>query len=122
MDTSDEGAVTDSLGRRTGPRHQYTIAEKRRVAEESLEPGSSVAVVSQRRTTRGTMNKRLAARTLALGTLALAMPGMAMAYIDPGTGAYVVQMLATIIGVVAFYIAHPIRLVKMLWGRFFKRK
>ena len=48
MDTLDEGAVTDSLGRRTGPRRQYTIAEKRRVAEESLKPGSSVAVVSQR--------------------------------------------------------------------------
>ena len=48
MDTSNEGALTDTLGRRTGPRRQYTIAEKRRVAEESRRPGSSVALASQR--------------------------------------------------------------------------
>ena len=48
MDTSNEGALTETLGRRTGPRRQYSIAEKRRVAEESLRPGSSVALASQR--------------------------------------------------------------------------
>ena len=40
--------MTDALGRRSGPRRKYTIAEKRRIAEETLQPGNSVAVVSQR--------------------------------------------------------------------------
>jgi transposase len=39
---------TDALGRRNGPRRKYTIAEKREIAQETLQPGSSVAVVSQR--------------------------------------------------------------------------
>ena len=48
MDTLSTITRTDSLGRRTGPRRKYTPAEKRRIAEETLEPGSSVAVVAQR--------------------------------------------------------------------------
>lgn len=48
MDTSNIVAATDILGRRSGPRRQYTIAEKRRVAEETLQAGASVALVAQR--------------------------------------------------------------------------
>jgi transposase len=47
MDTSSATPATDTLGRRTGPRRKYTIAEKRRIAEETLQPGASVAVVAQ---------------------------------------------------------------------------
>jgi transposase len=47
MDTSAE-VGTDKLGRRSGPRRQYTIAEKRGIAEQTLQPGASVAVVAQR--------------------------------------------------------------------------
>ena len=47
MDTSTV-ATTDALGRPTGPRRKYTIAEKRRIAEETLRPGASVAVVARR--------------------------------------------------------------------------
>lgn len=48
MDTSVELVGTDKLGRRSGPRRQYTVAEKRAIAEETLRPGASVAVVAQR--------------------------------------------------------------------------
>jgi transposase len=48
MDTSSKAPRTDSLGRRTGPRRKYTAAEKRRIVEESAQPGTSVAVVAQR--------------------------------------------------------------------------
>lgn len=49
MDTlSNATPHTDTLGRRSGPRRKYTIAEKRRVAEETLQPGASVALVAQR--------------------------------------------------------------------------
>jgi len=49
MDASTTPAKTDALGRRNGPRRKYTIAEKREIAQETLRPGSSVAVVSQQR-------------------------------------------------------------------------
>ena len=48
MDTSDKTTRVDSLGQRTGPRRRYTAAEKRRMVEESVLPGASVAVVAQR--------------------------------------------------------------------------
>ena len=40
--------------------------------------------------------------------LALA-PSLAWSYIDPGNGAYMVQVLFTLIGAALFYIRHPIR-------------
>ncbi|HEX4052619.1 MAG TPA: transposase [Steroidobacteraceae bacterium] len=48
MDTSVEVIGTDKLGRRNGPRRKYTNAEKRTIAEETLRPGASVAVVAHR--------------------------------------------------------------------------
>lgn len=49
MDTSaDESSVTDSLGRRTGPRRQYTLEEKRRIVEETHVKGASVSSVARR--------------------------------------------------------------------------
>jgi transposase-like protein len=47
MDTLGQAVATDKLGRRNGPRRKYTIAEKRQIAQETLEPGMSVAVVAQ---------------------------------------------------------------------------
>ena len=47
MDASKGTYGTDALGRRSGPRRKYTIAEKRRIAEETLQPGASVAQVAQ---------------------------------------------------------------------------
>ena len=48
MDTSVQTVVTDKLGRRSGPRRKYTIAEKRAMVEETKRRGASVADVAQR--------------------------------------------------------------------------
>lgn len=49
MDTSPEETVTtDSLGRRSGPRRQHTIEEKRRIVQETHVRGASVATVARR--------------------------------------------------------------------------
>jgi transposase len=47
MDTSVEAVTTDALGRRTGPRRLRTNEEKRRIVEETLKPGASVAIVAR---------------------------------------------------------------------------
>jgi len=48
MDTSAETVPTDKLGRRSGPRRKYTIAEKRAMVEETKRRGASVAEVAQK--------------------------------------------------------------------------
>ena len=49
MDTSaPEIAPIDALGRRTGPRRQHTLEEKRRIVEETHVRGASVATVARR--------------------------------------------------------------------------
>jgi len=49
VDTSaEENVTTDTLGRRTGPRRQHTIEEKRRIVEETHVRGASVATVARR--------------------------------------------------------------------------
>jgi transposase len=49
VDTSaDESVVTDTLGRRTGPRRQHTLEEKRRIVEETHVKGASVSKVARR--------------------------------------------------------------------------
>jgi hypothetical protein len=39
MGASTEMMMTDKLGRRSGPRRQYSIAEKRSMVEETHVPG-----------------------------------------------------------------------------------
>lgn len=48
-----------------------------------------------------------------------AAPGIAFAYIDPGSGAYVVQALFTLVGAALFYLRHPIRTLQSVWRRLF---
>jgi transposase-like protein len=48
MGTSAEAAMTDKLGRRSGPRRKYTFQEKRAMVEETRKPGASVPEVAQR--------------------------------------------------------------------------
>lgn len=48
MDTSVEAVPTDKLGRRSGPRRKYTIAEKRAMVEETQRRGASIAEVAHR--------------------------------------------------------------------------
>jgi transposase len=45
---ASSGVMTDKLGRRSGPRRTYTIAEKRSMVEETERPGASVPEVAQR--------------------------------------------------------------------------
>ncbi len=46
MDSSVE-TKTDRLGRRTGPRRRYSLAEKLQIIEETRRPGASVADVAR---------------------------------------------------------------------------
>lgn len=46
MDASLE-TKTDKLGRRTGPRRRYSIAEKLQILEETRRPGASIADVAR---------------------------------------------------------------------------
>jgi transposase len=49
VDTSaEQSVVTDSLGRRTGPRRQFSLEEKRRIVEETRVKGASVSSVARR--------------------------------------------------------------------------
>jgi hypothetical protein len=46
--------------------------------------------------------------------IVLMTPGIAFAYVDPGTGAYLVQSIMAVIGAATFYAARPIRYVRNL--------
>jgi transposase len=46
--SSDDSVITDALGRRSGPRRQHTLEEKRQIVEETHIRGASVAVVARR--------------------------------------------------------------------------
>ena len=48
MGASAEVVMTDKLGRRSGPRRQYSIAEKCSMVEETHVPGASVPEVALR--------------------------------------------------------------------------
>jgi transposase len=49
VDTSaDQSVTTDALGRRSGPRRQHTLEEKRQIVQETHVRGASVAVVARR--------------------------------------------------------------------------
>lgn len=48
MGTSPERVMTDKLGRRSGPRRKYSVAEKLSMVEETRQPGASVPEVAQR--------------------------------------------------------------------------
>jgi len=48
MDTHTTEVTTDALGRRGGPRRRWPEAAKRKIVEETFEPGASVAIVARR--------------------------------------------------------------------------
>jgi hypothetical protein len=61
---------------------------------------------------------RIALMALILGLA----PAAAMAYIDPGSGAYMVQVLFTLAAAAFFYVRHPIRSLRAFWGWVTKNK
>jgi transposase len=48
MDAYASEVTTDSLGRRGGPRRRWPEEIKRRIVEETFQPGASVAIVARR--------------------------------------------------------------------------
>jgi len=49
VDTSaEQNIATDTLGRRTGPRRQYTLGEKRQIVQETHARGASVSLVARK--------------------------------------------------------------------------
>jgi hypothetical protein len=59
----------------------------------------------------GSFDRRGVLMVLILATA----PGAAMAYIDPGSGAYMVQALFTLVAAGLFYARHPIRSLRSFW-------
>ena len=60
-------------------------------------------------------------KSIFIAALVLLFPGTAFAYVDPGTGAYLLQLLITIFGAVMFYISRPGQLFRVI-REFFSRK
>ena len=60
-------------------------------------------------------------RVIAVVAILSTAPGLAFAYIDPGSGAYMVQALFALCGAALFYIRHPIRTIRSLGNRLFRR-
>ncbi|WP_435089668.1 hypothetical protein ACIJYE_04880 [Candidatus Pelagibacter bacterium nBUS_30] len=46
----------------------------------------------------------------------------AYAYIDPGTGSFIIQSILAIGGAIVFYLGYPIRILKNIYNRIFKKK
>lgn len=54
---------------------------------------------------------------LTLALVSLATPAIALAYVDPGTGAYLVQGIMALIGAATFYVMRPIRFLRSLFSK-----
>jgi len=67
-------------------------------------------------------NRFFGFRTALIVLFLASAPTLAMAYIDPGNGAYMVQALFTLVGAALFYIRHPIRTAKLVWNRLLRRE
>jgi hypothetical protein len=52
-----------------------------------------------------------------VAVIALTTPAIAFAYVDPGTGAYIVQSIMALIGAATFYATRPIRFLRSLFRR-----
>jgi hypothetical protein len=52
-----------------------------------------------------------------MAAVTLVTPAIAFAYVDPGTGAYVVQSIMALIGVGTFYAMRPFRFLRNLLTR-----
>lgn len=47
--------------------------------------------------------------------VAVLLPSSAYAYIDMGTGAYMVQALIAVVGALVLFVRHPIQTIKSWW-------
>lgn len=51
----------------------------------------------------------------------LVLPSTAHAYVDPGTGAYLLQLLIAVFGAIVFYVSRPVELFKLIRAYFTKK-
>jgi len=64
----------------------------------------------------GTMTVRSSAsRQVVLGIFLSITPVVALAYIDPGSGSYMVQVILTLTATGFFYLRHPMRFFQLVW-------
>lgn len=62
------------------------------------------------------MRKNSTIFRFAFGAALLSLaPTLALAYIDPGNGAYMVQAIFTMLGAAFFYLKHPLRSLQAFW-------
>jgi hypothetical protein len=54
-------------------------------------------------------------------TFILFYPSVAYAYVDPGTGAYLLQLLIAVFGAVVFYASRPMQLFQLIRDFFSKK-
>ena len=45
-----------------------------------------------------------------------------LAYVDPGTGAFIIQSFVAIIGAIFFYLGYPIRVIRGIFHKYFNKK
>ena len=57
-----------------------------------------------------------------LSAVAICLPQTSFAYVDPGTGAYVVQALVALAGATVFYVTHPLELLRRVKRKLLNRK
>lgn len=67
------------------------------------------------------MTRSLGARMLGPVLFLALAPSLAWSYIDPGNGAYMVQVIFTLFGAALFYIRHPVRFFHAVRNWIFKR-
>lgn len=61
-------------------------------------------------------------KSITIFSFLLTSPGVAYAYVDPGTGAYLLQLLIAVFGAVVFYASRPKQLWRLIRDYFLKRK
>ena len=61
-------------------------------------------------------------RFVLLLLLFIFQPNLAMAYIDPFTGAFILKALAALFATIIFYLGYPFRLMNKIYSKFIKNK
>jgi len=60
--------------------------------------------------------------TLSFLILVLLNTNVAFAYIDPGTGSFILQSILAVIATIAFYFGYPIRAMKSFFNKLLNKK
>ncbi len=61
-------------------------------------------------------------KLILLSVVFVCLPRTSLAYVDPGTGAYMVQALVALVGATIFYVRNPMELVRRIKAKLFKRE